>query len=154
MKSLLNISLTSVCGEQLQAVAGTKETVMLARIYGEATDIKRKSFRSGGDSETIMGDFRAVNLATGEEFKSAIVYLPRGLQEQVAVALDGGSALVQFAFDIWAEPDTRQPREGEDYKPSYNIGFRDLLEDEGGEDEIAKAFAGKLPPLPKIGKAK
>lgn len=134
MKSLLNISLTAVCPAALALAKGTNDTVPLARIMGEATDIK--SSRNG---ETILGDFRAVNLETGEEFKSSVVYLPRGLHEKVIVAMDkdeksGTVNHVRFAFDIWAEPEIN--------RESYNIGFKDLLENPEKPDPLAAFMAG------------
>jgi len=141
MKNLLAMSLSTICGSALAAVAGTSERVNLARIYGVATDVKHKRSAKYGDSETILGDFRGVDMTTGEESKSSVLYLPRGLQEKILVAIEQNpDSDIRFAYDIWAEPEPK----GE----SYNLGFADLTEDASAPDPLA-SFAKKLPPMPK-----
>lgn len=137
MKQLLNISLSSVCGQALADAAGTDKNMGLARFYGEAYEVKPQ--RSG--NTTILGDFRAVNMQTGEEFKSSVIYLPRGLHETLemaVMALKEGTA-VSFAYDIWAEPEPKGK--------SYSIGFADLTEDKAAKDPLA-GMAKRLPDLP------
>lgn len=137
MQQLLNISLSSVCAAALVDAAGTSENIGFMRVFGEAYEV-----RIGKNNDTIMGDFRAINLTTKEEFKSSVLYLPRGLQETVAMnvnALKDGEAL-SFAFDIWGEPEPK--------RKSYKIGFRDLLEDPAAKDRMADSFKKRLGDLP------
>ena len=137
MKQLLNISLSSVCAAALIDAAGTTENIGFMRVYGEAYEAK-----PGKNNDTIMGDFRAVNLTTGEEFRSSVLYLPRGLQETVVMALTAlkdGEA-VSLAYDIWGEPEPRGK--------SYTIGFRDLVEDPKAKDRIKDQFTKRLGDLP------
>jgi len=138
MKQLLNISLSSVCGEALIDAAGTTENIGFMRVYGEAYEAK-----PGRNNDTIMGDFRATNLTTGEEFRSSVLYLPRGLQETVVMAISAckeGEA-VSLAYDIWGEPEPK--------RKSYKIGFKDLVEDTTAKDRMAEQFKKRLGDLPK-----
>jgi hypothetical protein len=139
MKHVLNISLGTVCAAALADAAGTDKNVPFARFYGEA--VEAKPSRAG--NETIMGDFRAINMATGEEFKSSVIYFPRGLHETVVMAILAlkPNEAVSFAYDIWGEPDPKGK--------SYTIGFKDLLEAPNAKDPL-RAMAAKLPDMPKF----
>jgi len=142
VKNVLNISLSSVCAASLALAAGTTETIQLARFYGKATDVRTNKSTEYGDRDVIIGDFRGVDAASGQVYKSNVINLVGGVRERVLLGLQENDEF-EFAYDFWAEPEPKGK--------SYNIGFTDLLEDNKKPDPLLSLFA-KLPPMSKLSK--
>jgi len=86
---------------------------MLIRVYGVATStgIRKLTNSNTGEIssyENIRGDFRAINLQSGQKFKSAVLYLPSGIHEMISEPLDsakrnGERAEIQFGLDLFSK---------------------------------------------------
>lgn len=98
------ISKMSVKGLGCKPFAAPKETpARLCQIIGKASGLKTGEDTTGRVWSAITGEFRGVNLATGEIFRSGKLFLPGGIHEVVEGAVkslpeDGG--VVKFAFEI------------------------------------------------------
>lgn len=104
------------CGGNPKAVLaqpeGSKEREPLIRVYGIARGTKQKKLTNpNGDVNTydmIVGDFRAVNMKSGERFQSGVLYLPEGIHEMISSPLDAAKsaneqAEVTFGLDLFSE---------------------------------------------------
>lgn len=86
--------------------------VFLVRIYGEATAVKTKESRAGDAYSYLIGMFRAVRPAKGDEktdqvFEAEKLFLPGAIQEKLeALISTGGNKPVQFGYDLFATPDS------------------------------------------------
>lgn len=107
------------CGANAAAVLaldGDTARSPLIRVYGIARSYKpviAKDKLTGGEivHYAIMGDFRAVNLKTGERYASGLLYLPGGVHELLLSPLqkakeDNENAEIQFGFDIFGRKST------------------------------------------------
>lgn len=91
-----------------KAVAGAvekpKKVVQLVRVAGIANKAKVGS-TDYGEYVAFLGSFKAINLATGEEFRSGKLILPEVAQNVLAGMLEGeGADSVGFAFDLGVKP--------------------------------------------------
>ncbi len=79
----------------------------MGRCYGEAMDVKVKTARSGDPYTYLLGEFRFIN-AKGEGFESSKLFLPGTILEPLEAQIKGADgAPVQFAYDIFANPDDK-----------------------------------------------
>jgi hypothetical protein len=97
--------------------------IPLARVYGIAGAFKPGN-SDHGPFVKFMGQFKAVNLRTGEIFVSSTMLLPKFMEEQLhgilsANAGGNGGASVEFAFEIGVQGDGNQPGK----KPSA-LGYK------------------------------
>jgi hypothetical protein len=119
--------------------------IPLARIYGTAG-----AFKAGqsdhGPFVKFIGQFKAVNLRTGEIFVASAMILPKFLEEQLHGILTGGVAQgVEFAFEISVQGD--QPG----VKPSatgYTYGAKPLMA--LAENPVFAALEAKMGGLPQL----
>jgi hypothetical protein len=75
--------------------------VRLARFGGIARDLIVKENKATGDfSEGLAGDFIGINLKTGQEFRSGILYLPSGIQEAIASELRDKTVQHEIEFFV------------------------------------------------------
>jgi hypothetical protein len=108
---LSKITVKSV-GSRPANAAETKQREMLMRVYGVASDLKISrniNERSGEKDVALKGDFRAINLKTGERFSSGLLYLPAGIHDLIQAPLDiakanNETAEVTFALDVFSQP--------------------------------------------------
>lgn len=110
--------------------------VQVMRVYGNATGFEIKS-GDLGDSFKFSGSFEAVNLSSGEVFKSSTCFLPATAAGLLAGALDGAQS-VQFGFDIAAK-----------FREDVAIGYEYMitpLVDSSASDPLSM-LAASLPPL-------
>ena len=75
-----------------------EKALYLARFFGAANGTKT-GISDFGEWSCLTGQFRAINVQTGETFDSGICFLPDVAQDLVLGALNGSNA-VDFAFDI------------------------------------------------------
>jgi hypothetical protein len=97
----------------LQFDEGSKERWPLLRVYGIASRTREKKLTNPNTGEVsiyeaITGDFRAVNLQTGERFQGGVLYLPDGIHDLIAEPLrsakeNNETAEVTFAMDLFSE---------------------------------------------------
>lgn len=124
--------------------------IALARIYGVAGSFKPGMGQTPDGTQKpyvkFLGQFRAVNLRTGEVFNSATLILPQFIEEQLHGVLTSGNAQsAEFGFEISAQGD--QPGK----KPSatgYTYQAHSLLQ--MGENTVLAALEAKFsaPALP------
>ena len=80
--------------------------MLVARVYGVARRAKPEMGKEGrGDYVKFYGQFKAVNVVTGESFVSGALILPGVVQDQLYGAMDGDVQGVEFAVDIGAKYD-------------------------------------------------
>ena len=105
MELLKKITMKDIgTSDQLADVKRAQKEVELADISGVATGIK-SSIGVNGESIGLTGDFLARNVATGEEFRSTVLYMPDIAQKLVIEALRDSDGGVELAFTITAKPD-------------------------------------------------
>lgn len=103
MKPVRKITVKAVYGAvDIEKVLAAKDTGLpIMDVYGIATAAKEGESDYGVYCKFI-GQFRAVNLETGETFRSATLLLPRFLEEQLMGLLGGGAVAAEFAVRIQA----------------------------------------------------
>lgn len=94
------ITLKGICGGSIKIPS---EPTALARVVGFANG-SEEVVTTFGISDKLKGLFRAVNLETGEQFESAVLFLPTLAANQVVTALGAGAAQVEMAFDVMVVP--------------------------------------------------
>jgi hypothetical protein len=124
------------------------DSAPLYRVYGVARGVKNGQ-SNFGEWTAFKGEFAAVSLETGEQFRSGELFLP-----EVAEALligpvkDGDGSGVQFAFEIGARA-VKDRADDKNLKYEYTV--RSLVE-LSKEDPLAQ-MASTLPALPAPRKA-
>lgn len=102
---IAKMSMKSVGAKPAVAVADTTDPVAIVRILGKATSVgSGEDTRDGRVFQFLKGSFAAMNLKTGEEFRSGKLFLPTGIAEPIEEAAKNvpeGSELA-FALDIYA----------------------------------------------------
>lgn len=131
------ISVKSVLGQAVKTLVPAEGSKMLMRVYGSAQDTKTVTTQFG-DGVGFTGNFRAVNLITGEEFASNVLWVPDVLTLLIKAAL-ADAEQVEFAFDI-----------GVKANPDVAIGYEYVTASlvESREPDYMTQLAAKLPPLP------
>lgn len=92
------ISTKTVCGTPDIEEIISKKKIELMDIFGIAgrTKIITSDF---GDSIRFIGQFKAINLKTGEVFESSAMYLPKSLEEELSAAMMN-AAQAEFAIRL------------------------------------------------------
>lgn len=99
-KLLNKISIKGVCGA-IKVGKGDAERALL-QVMGIVSGTLLKTTQYG-DSTGLKGQFKAVNVETGEIFRSGVCYLPNVATDLIAGALREGMQL-EFAFGISVKP--------------------------------------------------
>lgn len=95
---LKKISVKNVCGDIKAPAIGETVEKMVIMGYAKSTEIKKTTF---GDSVGFHGDFKAIDVSTGEEFRSGVCYLPDVAENLLSNAMDdAGGAVVEFGFSV------------------------------------------------------
>lgn len=94
---LKKLSVKSICGAIVAPPVG--ELRELAVIIGFARDSEKKE-TSFGESIGFAGDFKGINVETGEEFRAGKLYLPDVAENLLANALASTDGMVEFGFKI------------------------------------------------------
>lgn len=116
MSTLLKkLSIKGICGNFDVPAPG--ETVELAVIMGFArgAEVKATTF---GDSIGFVGDFKGIDVSTGEEFRSGKCYLPDVAADLLDNALQANEGTVEFGFKI-AIVGVKGRKDGEGNKYEY-----------------------------------
>lgn len=123
-----------------------KKQLPVMTIYGVARNMQPGASELG-PFVAFLGDFRAVNMDTGEEFASAKCILPKILEEQIAGAAPGvNDKEIKFAFELGTKYDASAATK-------YVYTYRPLLESQDASvmDEL-RGVALKALPAPNKGK--
>ena len=130
------------CNPRIAATEGKK--VPLARIYGIATGIKTKIDPKGDTFEAIEGSFEAVNLKTGEVYRSGLLFLPGGIHETLTGSLKKGGegTTIRFGLEVSAIPASNPI--------GYSYSAKSLIPD-AGDDLLADMRKSAMSlPAPKV----
>lgn len=111
---LTKMSISTMKCQPVQAKLLERD-VPLARIMGAARGIKVTEGKGGDATYALTGNFFGRNIQSGEDYQSAVLYLPGGVQELILGPLDDAlsgtpgqpadpNAVVTFAFDIYSFP--------------------------------------------------
>ena len=155
MSNLVNkITMKSVCGApEMQSVeivdeSGVKKTVLrgVERLYMRVVGVARGSENitsQYGDSIKFLGDFRAINIQTGEVFNAGNVFLPNIAESYVYNALEAvkhaeGFSGLELAFDIGVKPASTPM--------GYEYTVKPLIEPATKDDHLSKLL-DVLPPI-------
>lgn len=144
MELLSKISLKSVYGAvDIKKLHEGKTTLNLMRVLGIASGVKTGQ-SSFGDWLAFTGNFKAIDLTTGNEFRSGKIFLPAIASGLIEGAIQQAEAdSVQFAFDIGVKP--VQDRQGKD---SYEYTVTPLVEAQ--DNDPLNELENKLPALAAI----
>ena len=130
----------------------------IGQIVGVAygVEIKKGTLPDGTpkDSKLIIGDFEAVNEATGQVFTAGGVYLPEFYADEIAVMTSKVEGGITFAVEIWMEKNPRGwNADGILVGIPYQYAIKNMLDREPHDPismmkaKLAKAGRlGKLPP--------
>lgn len=103
--------------------------VHLMRVIGMATGIKDKEDARGEAITAILGDFEGTNPASGEVYRSGVLYLPSGIHEMIVGALGTPGAKVEFGLDIFSVKATNRIGYSYTCKQIFKSEGRDSLAD-------------------------
>jgi hypothetical protein len=121
------------------------KNIRLMTLYGIAGSGKPK-MTDYGESIGFLGEFEAVNIQTGEVFRSMKAYLPKALEEMLygILSTGGDGARASFACEIGVQYDP-------DAATKYVYSIKPLVNPVAGDGlELLKAQAhGKALPAPK-----
>jgi hypothetical protein len=137
------LTVKGIVGSPAGLVTAEKPRLLIARIYGTVQGAKPDESQYG-EYVRFTGNFRGVNLLTGEASSSPSCILPETAEQLVFNAfnqLDKGSEL-NFAFDFALEHDA-DPRNARGYK---YVTVTLLAE----ESDTLRAIAGLLPAIPSL----
>lgn len=97
---LRKITASTVCGK----IEKTDKPQRLCLIYGTANRVKTGTSQFGPWVQ-LVGQFEAVNLATGQVFTSPYCILPdKVVNEVIAGAIESGQTGVEFAYEFGIKP--------------------------------------------------
>jgi len=102
-KIVSKISLKSIGATPAKNSVEAGKPVTLAAIYG--TVHKHETVTTTfGDSERFVGNVEAINIATGDTYRSGKMFVPSIVEELLAAAVDSvEDGSVEFALEIGAE---------------------------------------------------
>lgn len=156
------LSTPKIMGGRLRFKEGESQRD-LYQVVGVASG-KKSGTSDYGEWVSLTGNFAAINLATGEEFRSGVLFLPDVALDPILGQLSMGATAIEFGFTIsiieddesatgyvytatpLIEPDENDPLEALTTK----FTPRDKqLTDQSGDKEEAKEDATKAKPKPK-----
>lgn len=88
------------------ALPEDQKELAIARLYGKLSEVRFQDDKTKGQIYTFfVGNFEAVNMQTGEVFKSGKMFLPKGISELVEDGVKKGraadpNASISFAFQV------------------------------------------------------
>lgn len=95
---LKKLSAKNVVGNIVAPPIGVEKELLVLMGFVKSSEIKTTTF---GDSTGFHGDFKAINVETGEEFRSGTCYLPDVASDLLANALAASNgAVVEFGFKV------------------------------------------------------
>lgn len=100
----------------------------ILRVLGVARGTKTGT-STFGQWEALTGDFVAIDLTTGEEYRSGVCFMPTIALGLVTGALAGSPDGVEFAFDIGVKPSAKEPDSKYEYtvKPVVKVKENDQM---------------------------
>lgn len=125
---------------------GRQKSTFLGRVFGQCTGVKTKESRSGDPYQYLVGQFQGVG-NDGAIYSTEKLFLPAGLLEGIeATWKSGGEAPVEFAYDIFSNPDDKSAT-------GYRYAAKSLLKTETTDRLTAMAKELEDKAMPKAEKA-
>lgn len=105
-KVLRKITVKSVYGgvDVEKVLAAPNKLLPVMQVYGIVTDSKEGA-SDYGDYIKFLGQFRAINMETGEMFRAATMLLPKFLEDELRGIMSSGAVNAEFAVQINATYD-------------------------------------------------
>lgn len=122
------------------------QTKPLYRVFGIASSAVGDSTKYG-EFFRIYGQFKAINIETGEEFGSMQVILPGALERMIAGQLTNGATGLQFGFEIGVKAD-------ETSQIGYSFTASSLLAAGNALSALEEQINANAPALPAPGNVK
>lgn len=140
---LTKLSVKKVLGK----IENVTEKKILMQVFGVATGVKTGD-SNYGPWEALTGQFRAINLETGQIYQSGICFLPQVALNLITHRVKEDSVNgVEFAFNIGVVP--------ADNKAGYEYSCEPLIEaSENDPLEVLQKKMSNLLPSPDKGKGK
>lgn len=142
------LAVSTVFGD-IEAIrnAATVEGAPIVRVAGIATNTKSGINRATGDEWTgLVGQFRGINMETGEVFESVKCFMPEIATQMVVNALYSAkqtdkSATVEFGFDL-----------GVKKNPTVPIGYEYTIKPlvEAKEASPLDTLLSAMPEMPRL----
>jgi hypothetical protein len=118
MPQVKKLSVATVYGKiDLKALFNSDAPIHVMRVYGQAVQTKTGE-SSYGEWTSLLGQFRALNPATGESFDGATLFLPDVALIPVQVALSQGAT--SFAIDLFVKQSANTKPGGSPYEYSFS----------------------------------
>jgi len=115
----------------------------LYRVFGIASSAVPDSTKYG-EFFRIYGQFKAINVETGEEFASMQVILPGALEKMIAGQLTQGATGLQFGFEVGVKAD-------ETSQIGYSFTASSLLAAGNALSALEEQIKANAPALPAPG---
>jgi len=124
MKYLKKLSVKTVCGKlDFGKDAKDGAEISLMHVFGQAQGVKAGT-SSFGEWEALTGNFEAVNLADGEAYRAATLFLPDLAHDPLVMAMKANpDSPIDFAIEITAKKDSA-------VAVGYTYGMKTLIEAE------------------------
>ena len=142
MALVKKLSVKSVVGDVKKMVAAgdIKKSTPVMRAYGKATGIQTGT-SDNGDWVAFKGEFKGINLLTGEEYGSGKLFMPDVASDLLEGMLVGEEVNgVEFGFDLLVKPDASSAT-------GYVYEAEPLIKP--AQDDTLSRLAADLPALPK-----
>lgn len=94
---LKKLTVKHVCGSFPTPAIGREDDLMVIMGYVKSSETKVTTF---GESIAFHGDFKGINIATGEEFRAGTCYLPDVAANLLENILEDNEGVVEFGFKI------------------------------------------------------
>ena len=137
MSALLKkISVKNIVGTMPAPKVGEEIALCVIMGYAKSYAVKQTTY---GDCTAFSGDFKGIDVETGEDFRSGMCYLPDVASDLLKNALDANPGIIEFGFDI-SVVGVKGRTEGEQGKYEYRC--RPLMK--AAENDPMLALENKL----------
>ena len=117
MANVKKLSVSTIHGKiDLKKVLNSDKAVPIMRVIGQAVSSKRGE-SAYGPWTALLGQFRATNLADGEQSDGAVLHLPDVAMTPILVALASGP--VTFAIELQVQKSTSGKAGGSPYEYAF-----------------------------------
>lgn len=152
MAQVKKLSIATVVGKiDLKEVINADKPIPLMRAYGMAVGVKTGT-SNYGEWTALVGQFKCVNLKTGEVSEAAQLFLPEVALVPLRVALmQNDNRAVRFALDVKVQPAKNSKPGGVPYEYTFDNVLPPAEDDPllALEAEIAKVAALPAPDVAK-----
>ncbi len=151
LEMIKKLSTSKIMGKKPRLNEGEKSRV-LYQVVGIASGRKTGEHSEFGPWCALTGNFAAVNLASGEEFRSGVLFLPDVALDPIIGHMDTGATSIEFGYTISIMEDEKSAT-GYVYtatpimEPDENDPLEKLTNQFEVSDEVKKLQAAKVEPV-------